>query len=132
MKRRRTVQLVNLKGGKTLMSYQLAETALDNFDSDWRAPWVGPNRVFVVADLAADTSQFVGLGTDGAISFRVTGDKARYLQAFRDLMVADQARELTPSPGYGLLNVIISPPTLPESQVVQMAFDDFYGLSQAA
>jgi len=114
------------------MPYQLAETAFDNFDSDWRAPWVGPNRVFVVADLATDTSQFVGMGTDGAISFRVVGDKARYLQAFRDLMVEQQATELTPGPRYGLMDVVIEPPTLPEGRVVQMAFDDQYGLSQAA
>jgi len=108
------------------MPYLLAETVLEDFDLDWRPPWREPERIFTVADFAEDPTQFVGCGTDGTTSFRVKGEKVKFLQAFRDLMERELARE------FRLDNVIIDPPPFPNALVVQEAFDTQYGLSRAA
>ena len=108
------------------MPYLLAETVIEEFDTDWRPTWAGRDRIFSVADYAEDSLQFVGCVSDGEVSFRVKGEKAKFLQAFRDLMAQEGASEVQ------LNNVIIEPPPFPHSLSVQEGFDDHYGLSQAA
>ena len=108
------------------MPYLLAETVLEDFDLDWRPPWREPERIFTVADFAEDPTQFVGCGTDGTTSFRVKGEKVKFLQAFRDLMEREAAREVQ------LHDVVIEPPPFPNSISVQQSFDAELGLARAA
>ena len=108
------------------MPYLLAETVIEEFDTDWRPTWAGRDRIFSVADYAEDSLQFVGCVSDGTVSFRVKGEKEKFLQAFRDLMESEGAREVQ------LNNVVIEPPPIPNALSVQESFDDYYGLAQAA
>jgi hypothetical protein len=112
------------------MPYLLAETVIEDFTTDWRPTWEGEDRIFSVADSAEDPSQFIGCGTDGLISFRVKGEKEKFLQAFRDLMEREGAREVQPQ--VQPQDVVIEPPPFPNAISVQDGFDEYYGVSQAA
>lgn len=112
--------------GELTMPYLLAETVLEDFDLDWRPSWTEPERIFTVTDSQEDPSLFIGYGTDGTTSFRVKAEKDKFLQAFRDLMERELAREVR------LSDVIIDPPPFPNALVVQEAFDTQYGLARAA
>jgi len=92
------------------------------FSTSWAPAWSGPSKLVIVADLADDTSQFVAYGTDGTESFRVQGSKANDLDAFKALMVSEEADLLAP-PTIEPLDVLIRPPTIPSAEACEQSFD---------